>query len=211
WAQELGLELGGDTTKPAASGDPTAVATAGASAIDAFCVMRALALLGFASLERIAVSLVSSPETVGAVIATLSDGHIGQAPRGLHATAEGRAWLQMQLEAERAGVDQAAANGVYDRFMVQDAAFKQLVTDWQVRTVDGQKTLNDHSDADYDAAVRARLALFHAKTMAVIADVVALAARLAPYPTRLARAAAAVASGDGSMIASPLKDSYHTV
>jgi len=32
-----------------------------------------------------------------------------------------------------------------------------------------------------------------------------------PFAARLVRAAAAIAAGDGSMIASPLKDSYHTI
>ena len=37
------------------------------------------------------------------------------------------------------------------------------------------------------------------------------AARLTPFAQRFTRAASAVAAGDGTMIASPLKDSYHTI
>jgi pyruvate,orthophosphate dikinase len=38
-----------------------------------------------------------------------------------------------------------------------------------------------------------------------------MARRLQPSRLRLARAAAAVRAGDGTMVASPFKDSYHTV
>jgi pyruvate,orthophosphate dikinase len=42
-------------------------------------------------------------------------------------------------------------------------------------------------------------------------EILTLTPRLKPFARRLARAASAIAAGDGSMIASPLKDSYHTV
>jgi hypothetical protein len=95
--------------------------------------------------------------------------------------------------------------------MLQDSRFKLLVADWQVRKVEGCEVLNDHSDQAYDDDVRERLCVFHREAMPLVDGVCALAARLRPYPPRFARASAAVASGDGSMIASPLKDSYHTV
>jgi hypothetical protein len=45
----------------------------------------------------------------------------------------------------------------------------------------------------------------------LIDAILALAPRLDRFRSRLARAAAAVAAGDGTMIASPFKDSYHTI
>jgi pyruvate,orthophosphate dikinase len=44
-----------------------------------------------------------------------------------------------------------------------------------------------------------------------VAEVIAQAPRLAPFAVRFGRAAQGIARGDGSLIASPLKDSYHTV
>jgi hypothetical protein len=95
--------------------------------------------------------------------------------------------------------------------MALDATFKQLVTDWQVKMADGKRVPNDHADAAYDDAVRARLADFHQIVVTLLPDILAMTDRLKPFSTRLERAVAAVASGDGNMIASPLKDSYHTI
>ncbi len=70
---------------------------------------------------------------------------------------------------------------------------------------------NDHIDTAYDDAVRFRLRAFHQETMELMPKICAFAPRLEPFKMRFARAAAAIFAGDGSMIASPLKDSYHTV
>jgi pyruvate,orthophosphate dikinase len=206
WSAELGLELGGGD-------DPSGVAEEGHEAVDldAFAVMRALALLGFAPIDRLAASLVTSAAGVRGVIDVLPAGHVNQTPRGLQVAPDGRRWLQAQLDAERSRIDPAAADSLYGRFMVRDECFKRLIADWQVRKVDGREALNDHSDVGYDANVREKLCSFHHEAIPLVAGICALAARLRPYPQRFARAAAAVAAGDGSMIASPLKDSYHTV
>ena len=95
--------------------------------------------------------------------------------------------------------------------MALDARFKQLVTDWQVKTIDGRRVPNDHADASYDAAIRARLAEFHQATATLLPGILALTPRLTPFATRFARAASAISAGDATMIASPLKDSYHTI
>ena len=207
WAVEAGLELGGDRGSAA---EPIATGLAGDD-VDAFAVVRALALLGFASVERVASAVAASPEAVSKILETLPPPHIGKAPRGLHVTPDGRAWLSGQLKVERDAVDRGAAERRYHDFMVLDARFKQLVTDWQIRTVDGKRVPNDHADAAYDEAIRARLAEFHQATAALVPGILALTSRLKPFATRFARAASAIANGDGTMIASPLKDSYHTI
>ena len=209
WASELGTELGCedahviDRSVSAATGD--------ASVMDAFAVVRALALLGFASDDRIAASLVTSTDIIRCAIDTLPAGHVNRTPRGLQLAPEGRAWLQAQLDAERDCADRAASDRLYRNFMLRDDRFKRLVADWQVRSIDGREVLNDHTDAAYDVAVRARLGVFHNEAKPLIDEVCAVVSRLQPYRARFARASAAVAAGDGSMIASPLKDSYHTI
>jgi hypothetical protein len=179
--------------------------------VDAFAVVRALALLGLASVERVATAVAAQPDAVGNILEALPQTHIGKAPRGLHVTPEGRAWLAAQLKAERESADQGAAERLYQDFMRLDVRFKQLVTDWQIKTIDGKRLPNDHADTVYDASIRARLAEFHQATAAVLPDILALTSRLKPFATRFARAANAIAAGDGTMIASPLKDSYHTI
>jgi pyruvate,orthophosphate dikinase len=120
-------------------------------------------------------------------------------------------WLQAQLNAERDRIDQTSADLAYREFMGLDADFKRLVTDWQVKVVDGRMIANNHADTGYDDAVRARLTAFHQETMELMPKICAFAPRLEPFEVRFARAAAAGSAGDGSMIASPVKDSYHTV
>src|SRR5262249_28809081 len=137
--------------------------------------------------------------------------YLAKASRGLHVTPDGRAWLSGQLKAEREQIDRQVADRLYQRFMALDATFKQLVTDWQGKATDGKRLPNDHAEAAYDDTVRARLAGFHQVVVTLLPDILALTARLKPFLKRLERAAAAVASGDGSMIASPVKDSYHTI
>ena len=210
WAAEAGLELGGDGGLDA---EPVAAVTpeAAASEVDAFAVVRALALLGFASVERVATAVAVSLDAVGKILEALPQTHIGKAPRGLHVTPEGRAWLAGQLKAERDRIDRGAAERLYQQFMALDTRFKQLVTDWQIKTIDSKRLPNDHADAAYDGAIRDRLAEFHQATAVMLPDILAVTSRLKPFATRFARAANAIASGDGTMIASPLKDSYHTI
>jgi pyruvate,orthophosphate dikinase len=220
WASELGIELGCDD-------DRRGMQVSGGAAdatIDAFAVMRALALLGFATDERIAVSLAIPAEAVRRAIDGFPPGHLNRTARGLQVAPDGRAWLHACLDAERDGIDRAAADRAYQAFMSFDHRFKHLVTDWQMKTVNvgersdavlrtalGQTVANDHADPAYDAAVRCRLGAFHRELLPLLSDICALAPRLQPFRSRLARASAAVEAGDGTMIASPLKDSFHTV
>ena len=209
WGAELGVELGCAETKEATA--PSDEAIAEECGLSAFAVARALALLGFASIDRLAAALVSDAAKVRDAIDALPPGHVNATPRGLRITPPGRLWLQAHLDSERAGIDGAATDRLYLRFMQHDDRFKRLITDWQMRTIDGRQVLNDHADAAYDASVRERLCGFHREAKSLIEEICVTASRLKPFSSRFARAAAAAAAGDGSMIASPLKDSYHTV
>jgi pyruvate,orthophosphate dikinase len=207
WGAELGLELGCGEADRRGRAD----AEAEPCELSVFAVTRALALLGFASIDRLAVALMTSADVVRGVVDGLPSGHVNATPRGLQVAPPGRQWLQTQLDMERGGIDAAAAARLYRQFMTHDECFKRLVASWQMRTVDGREVLNDHADAAYDAAVRERLCAFHHEARPVLDEICALVARLKPFALRFARAANAVTAGEGAMIASPLKDSYHTV
>jgi pyruvate, orthophosphate dikinase len=211
WASELGIEFGcGDAQGVEGPVDAATQATE-ACAVSALAVMRALALLGVASEERLAASLVATAETVRCIVDALESGHVNRTPRGLQIAPAGRAWLRAQLDAERTCIDHTTADRLYRSFMVLDDGFKRLVSAWQVKVVDGREIRNDHADAAYDTVVRERLLAFHGEAAPLIDEICVAASRLQPYRSRFARASAAVAAGDGSMIASPLKDSYHTI
>jgi pyruvate,orthophosphate dikinase len=204
WAAELGVELGGE------SDDVTKVAGDG-RAIGQFDLLRALQLRGFASVEQLAASLLTSGEVVRAALAGLDAGLVDSAARGLHLTPKARAWLGAALVDERRRLEPRALDDIYAAFMAHDDRFKRAVTNWQIRIIDGKQAPNDHNDGDYDRAVLARLATLHAELRQLLARTVAAAPRLERYAARLKLAADKIAAGDVSLIASPLKDSYHTV
>jgi pyruvate,orthophosphate dikinase len=71
-------------------------------------------------------------------------------------------------------------------------------------------TINDHSDAAYDAAVLGRLAALHADVDAWLAPLVSGLPRLARYGVRLAAANDAAQAGNAKYVASPRVDSFHS-
>ena len=107
---------------------------------------------------------------------------------------------------------QAAIEPVLDDFGAVDRAFKQLVTSWQIREVDGVEIMNDHTDEAYDAEVVKRLRYdIHGRILAIVATVASAEPRLARYEKRFKDALEAVQGGEVQMMAHPLCDSYHTI
>jgi pyruvate,orthophosphate dikinase len=204
WASELGIEFGGEPAKEIQSESDT-------RSVTQFEVVRALQLRGYASVDEIAVSLLTTIDVVSAALVNLDEEFISTAPRGLHVTALGREWLAGELADERQRLDQEQLRRIYLRFMELDEQFKRMVTEWQVKNIDGKQTPNDHKDADYDLAVLRRVAALHDEIRRFLVHTAVVVPRLERYLARLDRAAAYVAKGDASMIASPLKDSYHRV
>ena len=126
-------------------------------------------------------------------------------------TDDGKA-LGAEMIASRPRVVGAAnAAAALDAFLALDGRMKTIVTAWQMKEVDGEQVLNDHADAEYDAAVLAQLAALHVEARAWIEPLYEGLPRLACYGARLDAAAAAAAGGDGMYIASPRVDSYHGV
>jgi hypothetical protein len=112
-------------------------------------------------------------------------------------TDAGRAALGRALAAE--SIDHRVLTPLYERFLAADRALKKAITAWQLATDAGKPAARD--------------AVLAAATSAagVVADVARTAPRFAPYSHRIADAAAAVATGDASFVASPRVDSLHQV
>jgi pyruvate, orthophosphate dikinase len=100
---------------------------------------------------------------------------------------------------------------VYDAFAPINDDVKQIVTDWQMRPVGGQLVINDHRDRRHDQMVVARLRRADATVSAALAPLTTALPRFDVYPRRLRRAVSLVGDGDHSMVAAPVKDSFHTV
>lgn len=125
----------------------------------------------------------------------------------LRLSATGRTRLAELLDAERSSADAAAVADVYGEFRSVNADFKALVTDWQLR--DGEP--NTHEDADYDAAVLARLDEVHQRVMPLLNAAAAQIPRLSRYTGKLQAALDRVRAGETMWLSRPLIDSYHTV
>jgi hypothetical protein len=118
-------------------------------------------------------------------------------------TEAGRARLAELLAAERAGVDAAAADEVYERFVVVNAELKPVITQWQLA--------RDSAGADDVAVVLAAVDRIQAEVVPVITEASALVPRLAVYAERLATALQRAHDGNTSWLTRPMVDSYHTV
>ena len=195
WARELGVEPG------------TAIDHANEEGRDADVSLlelaRAVQLKGLCTPERAASALSTALHR----ITELLDGNgeiFQETPRGMVLSPDGREWVTEQLAAERDAADQAALNASYERFMELNHSFKELVSNWQISSMDG------HSSEDWQQLVE-RVAAIDAGVRPVIEETAAHVARLGRYTDRFTRALAEMRGGDSSMLASPLKDSYHTV
>ena len=97
-------------------------------------------------------------------------------------------------ELETAGTRTVVA-AAYDGFLVLNPELLDLCTAWQLRSVDGVVTLNDHSDPGYDARVLDRLTDLDRRAEAVCADLSAAMLRFRRYRVRLTDALASARSG----------------
>ena len=99
-----------------------------------------------------------------------------------------------------------------DAFHEANSAFKEVVFDWQMRTVDGQEIANDHTDAEWDGRVIDRLGSeIHTAIEPIVTAIARQEQRIGRYLDRLVQALHAIRAGETDMLAHPFKDSYHTV
>lgn len=172
-------------------------------------ILQAVRLKGRATANDLAAATQLSDEVAMRLLAELTAvDHVVEARERFKLTPTGRAALNAHLAAERDAVDQAALTESYHEFNRYNTELKELMTRWQLK---GGTTPNDHTDADYDAAVIAGLVRLDTGFQPLLSRIVALVARLEHYPPRFARALERITAGDHSWFARPLADSYHTV
>ncbi len=206
WAAELGIEISqAEMERDDHSED-------GDAEVTDEMVIRALHIKGFATAEALAPVLLTSTEAVAPVLdSLLADGILKTLGEMFQLSDEGKKrGVELQaVDRETWGLD--GANRALEGFLPLDGRMKQIVTAWQMREVDGEQVLNDHSDEAYDRDVLARILDLHQEAMAWLEPLPAGLRRLESYTGRLSRAAARIRSGDHAYIASPRIDSYHNV
>jgi hypothetical protein len=168
-------------------------------------VLQAVRLKGRISRDDLTGTLGS--DDVGLAVDKLVEaGLLADGPT-LRISPEGRLRLEELLTSERQQVDVAAVLAAYSEFRSVNIEFKALVTDWQLRG--GQP--NPHDDADYDAAVLARLDEVHHTVLPLVNAAGAELPRLGRYAVKLQTALDRVRAGETMWLSRPLIDSYHTV
>ncbi|MFI6867477.1 pyruvate, phosphate dikinase [Nocardia sp. NPDC050406] len=172
-------------------------------------LLRLVGIKGRVNAENLAASLGAEVDDITARCADLvTAGLCATTPAGFRLTPDARPRLEELLTAERGTVDHAAITAAYDEFCLHNQDLKVIITDWQMK--DGS-TVNDHSDAAYDASVLDRLNATHQRLRPLIQRLGGIAPRLARYADRLDRAVERIAAGDLTYVARPIMDSYHTV
>jgi DNA-binding MarR family transcriptional regulator len=170
-------------------------------------VLQAVRLKGRVRPAELAATLGEDPAETTATVEALSAAGLLVDGATLRLSPGGRERLNALLAEEREGIDSAAIATFYDDFRSVNADFKALVTDWQLK--DGKP--NTHEDAEYDAAVLARLDALHERVTPIVAAAAEQVARLRAYLTKLGAALDKVKAGETAWLTRPLIDSYHTV
>ena len=173
-------------------------------------VLQAVRLKGRVTLPDLAATLDADLDGIASTVERLTGSGLLVEATTLRISPSGRARLETLLADERAGVNPAAMAGVYHDFRAVNTDFKALVTDWQLKGGPAGKP-NAHDDAEYDAAVLARLDDVHARVVPVIAAAATQLPRLTAYSAKLLVALGKVQAGDTAWLTRPLVDSYHTV
>ncbi len=173
-------------------------------------VLQAVRLKGRVRPAELAATLGRELDDIADVVERLTAAGLLVDDATLRLSPSGRARLEALLTEERAGIDPVAMAAAYDEFRPVNTDFKALVTDWQLKGGPSGPP-NTHDDAEYDAAVLARLDRVHARVLPIIEAAAAQLPRLDAYAAKLRTALDKVKAGDTAWLSKPFIDSYHTI
>ena len=173
-------------------------------------VLQAVRLKGRVTPADLAETLNEELDDIAPTVEQLTESGLLVGGTTLRISPSGRTRLETLLAEERKEVDSAAIAAAYHDFRAVNDDFKTLVTDWQLKGGPEGKP-NTHDDAEYDAAVLARLDDVHARVVPIIEAAAAQLPRLNAYSSKLLVALGKVKAGETAWLTRPLIDSYHTV
>jgi DNA-binding MarR family transcriptional regulator len=173
-------------------------------------VLQAVRLKGRVTAADLAATLGEDLDDVTPTVDQLTASGLLVDGTTLKISPSGRTRLDTLIAEERQGIDSAAIAAAYHDFRAVNADFKALVTEWQLKGGPAGKP-NTHDDAEYDAAVLARLDDVHARVVPIIDAAATQLPRLNAYSSKLLVALGKVKAGETAWLTRPLIDSYHTV
>ncbi|EHB58784.1 hypothetical protein MycrhDRAFT_1220 [Mycolicibacterium rhodesiae JS60] len=175
--------------------------------MDELTVLQAVRLKGRVAESDLAATLLADPTAVGSAVSNLTAQGLLQGSGLLRLTDDGRQRLADLLATERTALDASVVTRGYEDFRPINAAFKGVVTDWQIRYGE----MNDHTDGGYDGEVITRLRAVHGEAMPLIERLAEQLPRLRQYGAKLVTALDRIEAGDAAWFTRPMVDSYHTV
>ncbi len=179
-------------------------------------VAHALHVKGFGTVEDIAhITGLTEPQVESQLVPMLERGLAQfREARGLWMpTAEGKqvAADLVARELKDTGVEEGLREA-YPAFLELNEQFKALCGDWQLFPGEGDnRAPNDHSNADYDAAIVARLVALDRLAQGCCVSFADHLTRYGPYGPRLTAARERLEAGDHKQFTGVMCGSYHDV
>jgi hypothetical protein len=176
-----------------------------------FCTLHSLRIKGFATVDTLADMTRSEPADIQQHLDELvaaEQVQFREARALWQLTPSGRTAHADALRADVAGVlPNADLDAAYARFLGINGQFKELCGAWQL--FNGQP--NDHSSAEYDAAVIENLSHLHASVEPAIRTFGATFDRMSAYGPRLESVLVRILEGESNMFTGVMCGSYHDV
>ncbi len=116
----------------------------------------------------------------------------------------------LAAELDEAGV-RSEVEASYRDFLEFNDELLAVCTAWQLRDVDGETVVNDHTDPDHDQQVHRQLVALHERVVPVIDAMASCLERFAAHRRRLQTALDHVLAGDDDWFTKPMFPSYHSV
>ena len=179
-------------------------------------VLHTLRLKGIAEASVVAADTGLDQQDVESELSSLEADDLARMRRGRiagHAlTPEGKALGERLIADELAETDtRDAIDAAYREFLEFNDQLLAVCTAWQLRPVDGESQINDHSDADYDRGVHQRVVALHERVVPVLDALSDALDRFSGHRARLQTALERVLAGDHDWFTKPMFPSYHSV
>lgn len=115
-----------------------------------------------------------------------------------------------QFMLDRTGQREAIIKKFEEFEDVYNVKFKELVTAWQVKIIDGRPVINDHSDPDYDSTILRQILDLHKSVLNILKEIASAIPMFTTYIRRLDYAAKKIEENELEYLIRN-EDSYHNV
>ena len=179
-------------------------------------ILHTLRIRGFVELSEIVISTRLKVEEVESHLDSFKENNLVNYREGriegwmLTQEGRGRSQQLVTSELESSGFREEI-NSNYQGFLSSNQKFLSLCTDWQLRTVNGEQEINDHSDTTYDEEVITRLVDINNEIQPVCKSLADSLNRFEGYSRRFSEALHKVQNNEPEWFTKPMIDSYHTI